>query len=177
MTLTEYENIISNTGPSDWTVITCWGFGSGHSFLDRTSVWTGGSSEGIEVESHSMRASLKSDLAIWIAWGFPANSDFHEEWANKFTDPSASSSIVDFFYNDAIVYRDVGVHVDGARVGLPLPQREFNTSQREVVRRTVPRNKKNFFGVLHLLESGNGNEYEQYFNDVGFEVIDERWMA
>lgn len=176
MNLREYERMIVDTTREDWNVITCWGFGSGPSYLERASgVTVSLSPPVVEVESHSMRAALKADLAIWLAWGFPINPDFKEPWANKFSDPNASSALIDFFYGSNLVYRDVYVSVDGARCMLPLPEREFDLETRNVRRYTVPANKHRFFSLLDGLESLS--DFDMYFRQAGFETVDLPWMV
>lgn len=177
MDLQEYAQRIVNTTKDDWTIITCWGFGSGPSYLQRASVWTTGKGEvsNIEFESHGMRASLKSDLSVWFAWGYTSNPDFQEPWANQFPDPHASSGFVDFFYNGVLVFRDTYVSVDGHRCKLPLPDRVFHPQTSEVLRYTVPRDKWAFFRMLDSFE--HLSEFDRFFTGVKFEVTDEAWMA
>lgn len=177
MDLQQYERRIMDTTKNDWTIITCWGFGSGPSYLERASVWTTGKGEfsNIEIESHGMRASLKSDLSIGIAWGFQSNPEFKEPWANQFPDPSASSHFVDFFYGSVLVYRDVYVSVDGGRCMLPLPDREFDPQTHEVRRYTVPKDKHRFFRLLDGFE--RLSDFDRYFNQAGFQLTDAPWMV
>ena len=109
MTLREYENLIVDTSENDWTKISCWGGGSGPSFLNKFDVWTSGSGEfeNLEIDSHSEYYSLKNDLLVSVACGIKHNDNFREDWANKFPDSHASSSFVDFFclsVNSIIVY-------------------------------------------------------------------------
>lgn len=177
MNLKEYSEKIIGSTKDDWNLITCWGFGSGPSYLEHCSVWTKGKGEfsNIEVESQGMVASLKSDLSISMAWGITSNPDFKEEWANQFPDPGASSSIVDFFYNGVLVFRDIYVSVDGCRCRLPLPDREFDKETHKVNRYTVPRDKYEFYQMLDGLEQLS--DFDSYFRRVGFEIINTPWMV
>jgi hypothetical protein len=174
--LREYERRIVETTHEDWTIITCRGAGAGPSYLEHMSVWTTGKGEfaNLDVESHGMRASLKSDLSIWIAWGYPCNPDFKEEWANQFPDPKASSAYVDFFYGAGLVYRDLYVSVDGGRCRLPLPDMDIDRETHAVRRYTVPRNKYEFFRALDRFE--HLSDFQRYFQAAGFDVIDTPWM-
>ena len=154
MNLREYASAIKETTERDWNIITCWGFSAGPSYLERSSVWTTGKGEisNIEVESQGMVTALKTNLSISIAWGITSNPDFKEEWANQFPDPSASSHMVDFFYNGSLVFRDIYVSVDGGRCSLPLPDRVFDEETKKVVRHTVPNDKYVFFKMLNGFE-------------------------
>ena len=174
MTLEEFKNIILNTEPEDWTNISCWGAGSGPSFRESFSVWTKGSGEfhNIEIESHSEILSLKLNLDISVACGITHNDDFIEDWANSFPDKKASSSFVDFFYCNQLVYRDIYVSIDGGRSRIPLPDIKLNDSLEEIEKFTVPREKFEFYKMLN----GTGFDYEQYFKRTGIEIIEEPWM-
>jgi len=177
MDLRQYERAIAGTTRDDWTIITCWGFGSGPSYLERSSVWTTGKGEfsNLEIQSHGLRASLKNDLAIWIAWGFPANPEFKEPWANQFPDSSASSAFIDFFFGSALVYRDVYVSVDGGRCKLPLPDLEFDPKTHEVRRYTVSHTRHGFFRLLDTFE--RLSDFDRYFAAAGFIITDAPWMG
>lgn len=202
MDLKEYTERIMTTGSDDWTILPCWGFGAGPSYLEsplasgtgeRSLAFEAGSSygagpsysesrlarvprdySGIEIESHTMRASLKSDLFIWIAWGYPSNPDFREPWANQFPDPQARSYIIDFFYNQVLVFRDIYVDVDGGRCYLPLPEREFDSETNEIRRYTVARDKYTFFKMFDGFE--RLSDFDQYFNQAKFDIVDASWI-
>ncbi|MBI3300931.1 MAG: hypothetical protein HYZ72_02475 [Deltaproteobacteria bacterium] len=177
MTLREYASRILASNHDDWTVNSCWGFGSGPSYLDQIAVWTTGTGKfsNIEVHSHSVVASLKTDLSISLAWGFPHNPEFKEPWANKFPDSSASSAFVDFFYNGVLVFRDIYVSVDGGRCMIPLPDREFDKETHQVRRLIVPRGKYSFFRLLDSFEKVS--DFNSYFEGTGIEIVDTPWMV
>lgn len=174
MTLEEYERIILDAERDGWTKIGCWGAGAGPSYHDALSVWTKGSGEfhNIEIDSHAEIFSLKSDLNISIACGISHNDDFIEEWANSFPDKKASSSFVDFFYCNQLVFRDIYVSVDGGRARIPLPDMEFNHKEQKVARYTVPRKKYSFFSLLN-----GGDDYNRYFDRTGIAIVDQPWMV
>lgn len=175
MNLEEFQNTIINTDPKDWNNISCWGAGSGPSFRDSFSVWTKGSGEfhNIEIDSHAEIYSLKSNLLISVASGISHNDDFIEEWANSFPDKHASSSFVDFFYSNQLVYRDIYVSVDGGRCAIPLPDIKFDQEKGKLPKLTVPRDKYRFFRLLN----GAGYDYADYFSRTGIEIVDEPWMV
>jgi len=177
MNLQEYASSIIDSTKGDWNIITCWGFSAGPSYLARSSVWTTGKGEfsNMEVESQGMVASLKTNLSISIAWGITSNPDFKEDWANMFDDPSASSHIIDFFYNGSLVFRDIYVSVDGARCSLPLPDRDFDDKTHKVRRHTVPKDKYSFFRMFDGFEQVS--DFDGYFDRAGFEIVDSPWMV
>jgi len=177
MNLAEYSQRIVESSIEDWNLITCWGFSSGPSYLDRSSVWTDGKDRflNLEIKSHSMVASFKHDLSISMAWGLQSNPDFKEEWANKFPDPQASSSFIDFFYQGVLIFRELYVSVDGARCRLPLPDREFDDQTNQVIRLTVPRDKHEFFQLFDSMESLS--DFDNYFVRAGFEIVNTPWMV
>lgn len=173
MDLREYGKIIINTTLEDWKIFQCWGYGSGPSYLQSLSVWTTGQGEfsNIDIESHSMRACLKNDLSIWIASGYPHNPDFKESWANQFPDPHASSGIIDFFYNSNLVFRDIYVSVDGGRCRLPLPNLYLDNKKQKY---SIQRDKYNFFRMLDGFDGYS--QFDEYFEVVDFDIVDEPWM-
>lgn len=178
MNLCEYENFVQSTSPEDWTVITCWGDG-GPVDLGAISPWTRGTaSSGIEINSHGMRASLKKNLDVWIAWGFTWNDDYREDWANSFPDSRASGHLVDFYCNSSIVFRDRYVTVDGSRCKLPMPNPLYHTSgaTTTISGYTISRKRYEFFMLLNNLE-GMINDYQNYVSRSGFSIIEESWMV
>jgi len=175
MNLYEYFERVINTEAKDWNTITCWGAGSGPSYLNKFTVWnTGkGNFSNIEIDSHSNIAVLKSDITMTFAWGLSHNNDFAEEWANKFSDKKAMSSYIDFFYNGVLVFRDIIVSVDGGRCYIPLPDMEFDKETSKVKRFVVSNSKYKFVKMLNSFESTY--DYESYFSRSGLVIIDERW--
>ena len=80
MTLKEYETLVSNTSEDDWTRISCWGAGSGPSYLNKFDIWenSSGEFESIKIDSHGDYLSLKKDLLVSVAWGIRHNDNFIE---------------------------------------------------------------------------------------------------
>lgn len=175
MNLQEYENLIVDTSEEDWTKISCWGGGSGPSFLNKFDVWTSASGEfkNLDIDSHSEYYSLKKNLLVSVACGITHNDNFREVWANKFADSYAISKFVDFFYSNILVYRDVYVAVDGGRAILPLPKIIYDKEKNEIKKLVVSKNRYNFFKILNV----NSYEYDEYIRDAGFEIIDSEWMT
>jgi hypothetical protein len=57
-----------------------------------------------------------------IIEGKELNSNFVQEWSEKFLDPHASSFYVELWYNSTILKRSVFVLVDGGKYIVPLPK-------------------------------------------------------
>jgi hypothetical protein len=103
---------------------------------------------------------------VSIAYGLSCNDNFSEPWTNSFPDSKASSSYVDFFYSNQLVYRDLCVSVDGGRCYIPIPE----IKEKSYV---VSREK---YQVFELLNSSADN-YEDYFKKTGIQIIDKPWMV
>jgi hypothetical protein len=175
MNLKEFFERVVDTEVSDWNVITCWGAGSGPSYYNKFTVWNTGKGEfsNIEVDSHANIAVLKSDLSISFAWGLSHNDDFIEEWANKFPNKRAMSSYIDFFFNGALVYRDIIVAVDGGRCYIPLPELDIDKESNKIKRLIVPKQKYKLIKMVNAFQSTY--DYDSYFSTTGIEIADERW--
>lgn len=175
MNLADYKNaLLDSLDSSQWTNISCWGAGAGPSYRDSISVWTkgGGEFDNIEVKSHSNILSLKSNLGIQVAYGMENNEDFKEVWANSFSNPSASSCFIDFFFNNQLIFRDIGVSVDGGRCMLPLPRLKYDNNYL-ITAVYVEKEKCDFF---RLLNTHIPRDYDHYIKRANFEVIDQPWM-
>lgn len=162
MTYNEYMRTVLGSTDADWNVITCWGSGSGPSYRERIVIIGTPDGQRLETESHSSAAAFLPDLAITMAWGFKHLDEFSEPWANSFPDKHASSSWLDFFYNGALIGRDLYVEVDGGRVMLPIPDREtLVVSRRD-------------YQLVRLLQSLSGTTYsfEEYFRRAGLKLAE-----
>lgn len=177
MNIKEYGNKILGTTVDNWLVKTCWGAGSGPSFLNQFNVWTDGNDRliNIDVKSHAHIATLKDDINIFVAWGLTHNDDFVEKWANeKFSDKKAISSYFDFFYNNSLVLREIGVAVDGGRCYIPLPEVKVNSKLNKVEGYFLSKEKHEFFRLINNMTSTY--DYDSYFNRTGIQLIDEEWF-
>jgi hypothetical protein len=177
MKLTELMETIVNSDRDHWHKITCWGANTGPSYHERLTffqTWEG--QKGVlEAEDHSNVAIYIPDVSVTIAFGLKALDDFREDWANQFPDPHASSSYVDVFYNNALVFRDVYVSVDGGRSKLPLPRRIFDkTDKKKVVALEVQEDHYHFIRLVDSFEGGT-HDFDDYFKRAGFKVVKERW--
>ena len=168
MTLDQLLKAIISSSKDSWHTITCWGTGSGPSY--RSQLEERGNPDGatgsdhLVASSHRVVASYKPDLAISMAFGITANTNFQEEWANIFHNPKASTHHGDVFFNGALVYRDSYVLVDGGKAKLPMPKR----------RMLVP---KGYYYFVRLLDNlgGYASRYESYFNKSDLQVVDAAW--
>lgn len=161
MTLQELMQRIVMSSPGDWHRI-----GGFPSYRDKFTLHSSADSRWVEVEPHDAVAAYKPDVSITMAWGITVHADFQEPWANKFPDPSASSHLVDVFYNGALVFRTLYVSVDGARAMVPLSR-----SRDELV---VPAPYYAFVTLLDSL-SVHVSRASDYFDRAGLRIIDAPW--
>ncbi len=176
MTLQEVMDTVIRSSRDDWHKITCWGARSGPSYRERFTFWRTweGQLGVLEAEGQSNVAVYMPNASITLAFGLDDLEDFREEWANKFPDPKASSSYVDVFYNGALVFRDVYVTVDGGRVHLPLPTPKLDEAKKKVIALEVPKRRHDFIRLVESLE-GSVAEFDRYFQDAGFKIVDRPW--
>jgi hypothetical protein len=170
MTLDELLETVARSNRSDWRMESCWGARSGPSYRDHFSEGLDGE---VVVDSHSNIAAYKPDLSITIAWGLDCSDNFGEEWTKNFTTPEASSSYLDFFYNNALVFRDVFVTVDGARARLPVPKIEWDSDRKNITGYTVPLRR---YKIIRLLDSMEKiSEFDYYFEQSEFTLTEGEW--
>lgn len=165
MNLRDLMKTIVESDETDWHKINCWGAGSGPSYKHRLEVSTGpGDRWDLDVPSHGEIAVFKPDVSITMAWGFPSNDDYQEEWTQSFPDEKAKSDLVDIFYNNALVFRDRYVVVDGGRAYLPIPNNDLS----------VPQSYARFVELIDSLRGGLA-EFMQYFKMANFTISQEPW--
>ena len=175
MTFAEYFFCILSSSREDWNVMLAWGQGAGPSYREQLiESWSRDSGKWLEVRSHSMVATLRTDIDISLAFGLECNEDFQESWINVFPDPKASSHFVDFFYRGTLVHRDVYVTVDGGRGHLPLPEVKYNSESRKIVSYTITEDADKFYRLFNQLESARF-EYLQYRENARFVVVPGSW--
>jgi hypothetical protein len=159
MTYEDILRIFTKSDPDDWNVITCWGAGSGPSYLTRQ--YAGDGQELGFMDDHGMRASYKPDIAIGLAWGMQSHDTYHADWVSMFK--SASSSIADLFYNGMLVAREHYVVVDDGGGFLPRPDAASEDG------RVVPTVRYDFIRLLDNLELRT-SEFDRYFGQAGLSV-------
>jgi len=160
----------------DWHSIICWGGDSGPSYHGSFTFYEKyhGREGVLEEDSHRDVAVYMPDVSITMAWGLHWVKDFREDWANSFPEPTATSSYVDVFYNNALVFRDVRVTVDGGRVSLPLPNRKFDKDTNKVIALEVPERCYSFIKLVHSIENSL-LDYDEYCERAGFKIVKEPW--
>ena len=176
MRLNEVMDKVIGSQRRDWHKITCWGAGSGPSYRNNFTFYeTSEGPEGVLHESsHSNVAVYIPDVSITLAFGLDADEEFKGEWVNKFTDSDASSSYVDVFYNNALVFRDLYVTVDGGRAILPLPTQKFDDAKKKVIALEVPQRRHDFIRLVQSLE-GSVSDFDNYFEEADFKRINAPW--
>jgi hypothetical protein len=160
----------------DWHVIVCWGANTGPTYREQFTfyeTWNSDYHGVLENQSHSHVCTYKADVSITLSFGLGRSETFTEEWANGFPDSHASSSWVDVFYNNALVFRDFYVEVDGGRAKLPIPRRKWDEDKKNIIALEVPKPRRDFIRLVDSFESGN--EFEHCFKDAGFKVVNEPW--
>ncbi len=159
MNFPTYIETIARSAPADWNVQ------SAPLFLQ--PVFPPGTAP--EQRSvHQFNMAYWPNLAITMAYGMTCGEDVTHAWATNFPDPKASSMIVDFFYNSALVFRDVVVAVDGGQGILPIPN-PGPTSPYE-----VPRRRRDIARLIHQL-TNPARDFDEYFAQARFKAIDEVW--
>ena len=174
MTLYEIIKVISESNSDDWNEIGCWGYGAGPSYKDKflfNEVYDG-SPNILTVDSHSDVSVYKKDLSITMAYGLTSNDDFIETWANQFPNSHASSKFIDIFYNNALVFRETYLVVDGGRCKLPIPS--YNQEGGLI----VSRGYYNFIKFLEILSSGamSSTNFDSYFDRTKIIIEDKEWI-
>lgn len=164
ISLFELIELIAFSAVEDWHCVDCWDAPSYHTKFEFNNGMDGRSNF-LFAESHDGYAVYKSDVSIALAFGLTANEDFNAQWANKFPDPRASSAYIDIFYNNALVYREKYVKVDGNGAKLPIP---INPNKLR-----VPRSYAFLIQLVDELE-GNTSEFEKYFRDAGLKRINDK---
>jgi hypothetical protein len=164
-------------------VIICWGANGGPSYLDQLSVWKGGGKDqwGLEVDSHTIRAVYKPDVALGIAYGFAymrdpdgRNERLDFDWAQRFPDKTVTGSWTDVLWNGAFVDRELILSADGGRVRLPAPHAMYHSESMvdvEVVGEYVTQWEYHLVRVVAGFEH-DPEDFGGGLERVGFTVLD-----
>ena len=171
MTLDNLLDTVISSELGDWhKIICCWGARTGPSYKDHLQFHNvyAGQSNILYSESHGTVAVFSPDVCISLAFGLTQLENFQEKWANQFPDPSASSSFVDLFYNNALVFRHQYVTVDGGRAYLPIPKTRTELE--------VSKNEYQFVRLVHsILHEDKGKAFDEYFQRGGFKIAPGEW--
>jgi hypothetical protein len=159
MKFTSYLETIARSAPADW------GVQSGPLYL--APVYAPGT-EPKKPSTHTFHMAYWPDLSITMAHGMICEEDIRHPWTTEFPDPKASSLYIDFFYNSALVFRDLLVAVDGGQGILPLPN-PGPTSPYE-----VPRRRRDIARLIHQI-TNPARDFDEYFTAARFKAIEEVW--
>jgi hypothetical protein len=151
-----YIDLVSRSAPADWNVET------GPVFLQAISHREG------PIPSHSAIMAYRRDLAITMAYGMVCREEVHADWTRVFPDQRSSMRYLDFFYNSALVFRDVLISVDGGQCVLPIPN-PGPTSPYE-----VPRRKRDLARLVHQITNPM-RDFDDYFAHANLRAIEEIW--
>jgi len=168
LSLRRLLDTIINSGLDDWRTIVTWGAYSGPSYRNRFQFYNIYNEQGnvLKHDEHSSVSVYKPNISITIAAGLTINERFEEPWATGFPDRNASSHFIDVFFNNALVFRDMFISVDGGRACLPLPK-----SKTELF---VPKNKVRFVRLIDYIDEGV-SDFDSYFSRAGLIETDEEW--
>jgi hypothetical protein len=158
MNFPTFIDTIARSGPGDWNVQT------GPLFLapvyhpDVPSKPT----------AHLFNMAYWPNLSITMAYGMTCSEDIQHPWAATFPNPKTESHYLDFFYNSALVFRDVVLAVDGGQGILPLPN-PGPTSPYE-----VPKRRRDVARLVHQITNPM-RDFDEYFAWAKLKAIDEVW--
>ena len=172
MTAWDYMNIIAESDKAEWLYTICWGYGSCGCFHDDLSNETNEDQTITAVDKHSSYATFSKDLSISLAWGLGReNKELNEPWTQAFPDKAARMYFLDFFYNNALIYRETVVSVDGGRCILPLPKQVFDEASPSKV--VAYKTNAKLSKILKLINSLQTTyDYDSYLNRSGFRMED-----
>ena len=173
MKLQQVRDMVSASSRGDWHVITCWGHGSGPSYRDRFTGWTGSDGQKyIEVQSHGLHAVYEDDVALAITCGMELTDGRDKRklaWAEKaFGDELVTFDFADVFYAGTLVDRVITVSVDSANAILPVP-----LSGAEGESPTVSAYKRDVARTVHNFEhqSTGYESFDSYMERAGIIVV------
>lgn len=146
-----YIDIIARSAPADWNVLEGPLF---HAAPDPAS--------------HAFVMAYRRDLTITLAYGMPSKAEVHRDFAARFPNPEASMKYLDFFYNSALVFREVLMTVDGGQGILPVPN-PGPTAPYE-----APRRKCAVARLIHQLTNPM-RDFEDYMACANLKSIEEFW--
>jgi hypothetical protein len=152
MDFERYIETIARSAPADWNVE------DGPLFLP----------PGPDGAKHTFTMACRRDLSITMAYGMPSRAEVRADFAERFPDPRASMRYLDFFYNSALVFREVLMSVDGEQGILPVPN-PGPTAPFE-----APRRKCAVARLIHQLTNPM-RDFEDYLAFVNMKPIDEFW--
>jgi hypothetical protein len=170
MNLDQFLDSYVNSTRNDWNTIDCWGHGAGSSYKDKFifhEVYDGSDNILWHTEQGNVSA-YKPNLEITIAWGMntaPEDQGIDQDWATNNPDSSpARVDQLDFFFNNALVYRISYAVVDGGRGFLPIPG--VNEEGNNIV------SQFKYDIIRKLNDIAGKNDFDRYFRSSGMEIND-----
>lgn len=173
MTLTDLIDTFVHSSKKDWQQISTWGYGSGPSYKNQfqfSEVYNGIENI-LRHREHSNVASYKPDLSITIAWGLSTgdeNDVIDRPWAKNNPNPGPGKGhYLDFFYNNALVFRASYCSVDGGNCEIPFPTYDINQNV------SVP---QKYYDVIKKFNDLVGTSFfESYFESTEINISNENW--
>lgn len=156
-----YIDIISRSAPADWNVE------SGPLFFQPAPEPSSAALDAT-VHTHAFVMAFRKDLSITMAYGMPGRAEVNTDFTRVFPNPHASLRYLDFFYNSALVFREILISVDGEQGILPIPN-PGPTSPYE-----VPRRKCAVARLVHQITNPM-RDFDDYFAHANLKAIDEYW--
>lgn len=173
MTLTNLIDAFIESSVDDWQQISTWGHGSGPSYRNQfqfSEVYNG-SENVIHHREHSNVASYKRDLSITIAWGLSMSDEdnvIDRPWARNNPNPDPGKGhYLDFFYNNALVFRTSYCSVDGGNCEIPFPTYDMEQNV------SVP--QKYHDVIKKFNELVRTSFFDAYFTSTGITINNENW--
>ena len=145
MTLKEVVNSVVGSQVPDWHVL------EAHSS---------------DEHGHSFCATFKPDVSITMRWGRSCNSEFREDWTDKFLNKEAASEYVEIFFSGSPVLREIYVSVDGCKGILPMPK---------LPSLEAPSRALYFAGLLNVLSRNDPRQFDHYVKLAGIKETEKPW--
>jgi hypothetical protein len=145
-----YIDIIARSAPADWNVI------------------EGALAQAMPDSKHLFLMAYRRDLSVTMAYGMEADEPVRDDFTARFPNPAASMRYLDFFYNSALVFREVLISVDGEQGILPVPN-PGPTAPYE-----APRRKCAVARLIHQLTNPL-RDFDDYMSFVNLKPIEEFW--
>lgn len=163
VTIDDVRRMVIGSESRDWVRIDC-SSGEGPSFLN-------GAVEDGESSAHAMRAALRSDVRIGLAWGLGFAEQTREDWTKKLPDPMYRRQTADIIFAGMLIDRYQIASVDGGRAYLPFPYLEtveIEGAESRKVYHVTPREA----AVARLVDSlsGRSRMFEHYMTETGIEI-------
>lgn len=178
VTLDEILTLVAGSAPDDWHHISCFGSGTGPSFLYRLASFTNGTTSELEVDEHTNLATYRADAALTLAWGLGFDSHREDlmkpEWATAFDDDGYRGRWLDVRWCGAVVHREpfAAVKFVSGYAYLPVPEIDFadtghaaadGPAVHEVTQREIDTAR-----LIHLMSNNPPGNFDAAMDRAGF---------